>query len=238
MVKQELIKIDKASYIYRVVHRTMEGDCQMEHGPFLTNVGPMLVQKYCVTNAMYYQFLKDSGYLPTNPSNFLKHWKNGKYLASQQDLPVVNITQADARAYANFYGMRLPTEQEWQYLAAGPMHNVYPWGCNKLYSYCNSLGNELARVDSFPQGQSCFGLYNMCGNVWEFTDELLVDGVVNHERDHTFIVLRGGSYYSAIHYWHTECGIVRNDSHLKVHQLGDAMDRYETVGFRCVQEIK
>lgn len=49
--------------------------------------------------------------------------------------------------------------------------------------------------------------------------------------------LRGGSYYTAPYYWHSESGAVRNDAHLKVHLLGDAMDRCETVGFRCVREV-
>ena len=122
MLKQELVKIDGDSYIYRVVHRIMEGDCQTEHGPVLVTVGPLLAQKYCVTNGMYYEFIRESGYRPQNPVNYLKHWKGERYAPEQEDLPVVNVSQEDARAYARFYGMRLPTEIEWQYLATGRAH--------------------------------------------------------------------------------------------------------------------
>jgi formylglycine-generating enzyme required for sulfatase activity len=233
MVEQELIRVEQDKYIFRVVHRIMEGDCQMDHGPRLVEVGPLLAQKYTVTNQMYFDFLQESLYKPKNSKNFLKHWENGKFLPGEEDLPVVNVTQNDAKAYAEYYGMRLPTEQEWQYLAAGPEKLKWPWGNQKEYTRCNVYGSGLEPVDSHPEGISPFGLFNMCGNVWEFTSEYLVDGDNNHH----FIVLRGGSFYTAPNYWHTEGGAIQNDSHLKVHQLGDAMNRYETVGFRCVKEI-
>lgn len=232
MVEQELVKIEKDKYIFRVVHRIMEGDCQMDHGPKLVEVGPLLAQKYAVTNSMYYKFVKESSYYPKDDRNYLKHWVDGKYRDGEEDLPVVNITQDNAKAYAKFYGMRLPTEPEWQYLAAGPDKLRWPWGNKKEYARTNTYGTKLEAVDTHPEGKSVFGLFNMCGNVWEYTDEYLIDGHNNHH----FIVLRGGSYYHAPDYWHVENGAIPNDCHLKVHQLGVAMGRYETVGFRCVKE--
>jgi formylglycine-generating enzyme required for sulfatase activity len=234
MVEQQLIKIERDLYIYRCVHRIMEGDCQTDHGPFEAIVGPFWAQKFVVTNAMYFEFAQASGYYPANDRNYLKHWENGKYKSGEEDLPVVNISQDDARSYAVYCGMRLPSEQEWQYLAAGPEHLKYPWGNKKDYARCNVYGTKLCAVDGYPDGVSPFGLYNMCGNVWEFTDETRYDG----EKDHYFLTLRGGSYYTAPDYWHAECGLVPNDYHLKAHMLGDAMNRYETVGFRCVKECE
>lgn len=233
MVEQKTVRIERAGYIYRVCHRIMEGDCQMDHGPKFVEVGPLEADVYCVTNHMFYRFLQDSGYRPEHPENFLKHWVDGSYLPGQEDLPVVNISQEDAKAYAAFYGKRLPTEPEWQYLAGGPQKFLWPWGNQKRYKCCNVHGTEPVPVNAYPQGVSPFGLYNMCGNVWEFVGERIHDG----DDDHVFIVLRGGSYYTAPYYWHSESGAVRNDAHLKVHLLGDAMDRYETVGFRCVKEV-
>lgn len=233
MVEQKTVRIERAGYIYRVCHRIMEGDCQMDHGPKFVEVGPLEADVYCVTNHMFYRFLQDSGYRPEHPENFLKHWADGSYLPGQEDLPVVNISQEDAKAYAAFYGKRLPTEPEWQYLAGGPQKFLWPWGNRKRYECCNVHGTEPAPVNAYPQGVSPFGLYNMSGNVWEFVGERIHDG----DDDHVFIVLRGGSYYTAPYYWHSESGAVRNDAHLKVHLLGDAMDRYETVGFRCVKEV-
>ena len=238
MIKQEYVRVEKASYIYRCVHRIMEGDCQCEHGPIQVEIGPIEAQKYCVTNGMYYEFIKESGYHPENPAGFLKHWVNGKYLPEDEDLPVTNVSVEDAKAYAAFYGMRLPTQQEWQYLAAGPKHLAYPWGNEKDYSKCNVFGDKILPVNALPEGVSPFGLYNMCGNVWEFTSEVYCDAAADHHHDHRFICLRGGSYYSAPNYWHAEKGAIKNDAHLKVHLLGGGMDRYETAGFRCVREVK
>ena len=233
MLEQEQVRVERAQYIYRCVHRVMEGDCQMEHGPVPVTVGPLMADKYTVTNGMFYRFLQESGYVPADTRNYLKHWENGKYREGEEDLPVVNVSQEDAKAYAAFYGKRLPTEPEWQYLAGGPKKFLWPWGNQKRYEYCNVHGTQLAPVNAYPQGVSPFGLYNMCGNVWEFVSERIHDG----DDDHVFIVLRGGSYYTAPYYWHSESGAARNDAHLKVHLLGDAMDRCETVGFRCVREV-
>ena len=60
MIAQETVRIEPASYIYRVCHRIMEGDCQMDHGPKMVTVGPLEADVYCVTNAMYAQFLRES----------------------------------------------------------------------------------------------------------------------------------------------------------------------------------
>ena len=233
MLKQETVRIDEAKYIYRVSHRIMEGDCQMDHGPKLVKVGPIEADIYCVTNGMYYEFLQESGYRPYDNSGFLRHWNAGIYPEGYEDLPVVWVSQDDAKAYASFYGKRLPTEEEWQYLAAGPEKLKWPWGNKKDYRLCNVFGEGPEPVNSHPEGRSPFGLFNMCGNVWEYTTERI------EEKDgyHSFITLRGGSYYTAHYYWHSESGAMRNNSHLKVHLMGGAMDRYATVGFRCVKEV-
>jgi hypothetical protein len=216
----------------------MEGDCQMDHGPRLCTIKPLTADRYAVTNNMFYEFLQESGYTPVNPRNFLKHWQNGKYLSGQEDLPVVNLSRDDAASYAAFYGKRLPSEEEWQYLAGGPEKLRWPWGNTKDYRKCNVHGSRLEAANSHPEGVSPFGLYNMCGNVWEFTSERHYDGVAGHTEDHCFITLRGGSYHTGSYYWHTESGAIPNDCHLKMHLLGDAMDRLETAGFRCVKDAE
>ena len=79
MISQKTVRVERAGYIYRVSHRIMEGDCQMDHGPKYVEIGPLEADVYCVTNGMFYEFLQESGYRPENPANFLKHWKDGKY---------------------------------------------------------------------------------------------------------------------------------------------------------------
>ncbi|MEV6283457.1 SUMF1/EgtB/PvdO family nonheme iron enzyme [Kribbella sp. NPDC051770] len=71
-----------------------------------------------VTNAEFAAFLSASGYRPLIANRFLAHWVDGAPAAGTEDQPVTYVDLADARAYAEWAGGRLPTEDEWQ-VAAG-----------------------------------------------------------------------------------------------------------------------
>ncbi len=71
-----------------------------------------------VTNGEYFEFLKASGYQPLVANRFLKHWVDGAPVAGTEDQPVTYVDLADARAFAEWAGGRLPTEDEWQVAAA------------------------------------------------------------------------------------------------------------------------
>ncbi len=230
MERENTVFIPQTTYIYRVVHRVMEGDCQCEHGPMPVTVGPLYADVYPVTNAQYYQFVQDSGYRPEDDRGYLRHWVDGCYKPEDADKPVVWVSLEDARAYAAFYGKRLPKDYEWQYLAAGDECLEWPWGNSPDYSRANVYSHGLTSVDAFPQGVSPTGCMDMCGNCWEMVDEFHFDG------SHYFQLLRGGSFYRAHHYWHAEGGPQKNNTHLKMQFLGGAMSRNATVGFRCVKE--
>jgi formylglycine-generating enzyme len=113
-------------------------------------------------------------------------WKHplgpGSSIEGKDDYPVVHISWFDANAYAEWAGKRLPTEAEWEYATRGiNQNNIYPWGNDPVtpdkanywqgeFPY-NDLGtdkfNGIAPVKSFPA--NTFGLYDMAGNVWEWT---------------------------------------------------------------------
>jgi len=122
--------------------------------------------KYEVTNKQYGEYLKEhSG--TTTP----QYWEDSEYNTPEQ--PVVGVTRSDAASYCEWAGLRLPTEAEWEYAAAGGKGLAYPTSTGEI-------GNDLANIrgkggrDTWlvpsPVGRfppNPFGLYDMAGNAWE-----------------------------------------------------------------------
>ena len=104
------------------------------------------------------------------------------------DHPVVHMSWNDAACYAAWVGGRLPSEAEWEHAARGGLGDVrFPWGDDEPddtgYFPCNIWQGRFPQANSVADGHAgtaparCFepngfGLYNMVGNVWEWTDEL------------------------------------------------------------------
>ncbi|MGB9906384.1 MAG: formylglycine-generating enzyme family protein, partial [Candidatus Saccharicenans sp.] len=148
------------------------------------------MDKYPVTNAQFALFLKKSGYRPKDPTNFLKHWVNGRPPAGQENHPVVWVNLEDAEAYARWAGKRLPTEVEWQYAAQGSDGRQYPWGNELDPARCNHKTGQTTAVDAHPAGASPFGVEDLVGNVWQLTADVYDNGV------YSYVMIKGGSYYS------------------------------------------
>lgn len=187
-----------------------------------------------VTNAQFAEFLKASGYRPKHAENFLRHWSDGKPPTGKEDHPVVYVDLDDARAYAAWSGKRLPTEEEWQYAAQGPGGRKYPWG-NQLESGRANAGETggTTPVKAFPGGRSPFGCYDMCGNVWQWTESERSDGRTR------FCILRGGSYFAAQgSNWYVDGGPRPADFATKFLMMWPGLDRCSTVGFRCVTDLE
>jgi formylglycine-generating enzyme required for sulfatase activity len=186
-----------------------------------------------VTNAKFAEFLRRSGYKPRYAENFLKHWNGSVTPSALADHPVVYVDLDDARAYAAWAGKRLPSEEEWQYAAHGRDARRYPWGNAIRPGVCNAgESGTTTPVKAFPDGRSPFGLYDMCGNTWEWTESEHSDGRTR------FAIIRGGSYYEAKGSpWYMDGGPQPCHFAAKVLLMWAGLDRCATVGFRCATDV-
>jgi formylglycine-generating enzyme required for sulfatase activity len=190
------------------------------------------IDKYPVTNAEFKKFLDSSHYHPKDDLNFLRDWKDGSYPQGWENKPVTWVSQEDARAYASWAGKRLPHEWEWQYAAQGTDGRFYPWG-NEWDDSAVPLPDKARTmrgpdpVDGHPKGASPFGVMDMVGNIWQWTEEF----VDKHTRGG---ILRGGSYYQPQgSIWYFPHAYKLNE-HGKLLLMSPSMDRSGGVGFRCV----
>lgn len=191
------------------------------------------IDKYPVTNGMFYEFVKSSGYHPADTANYLKHWSGGKPLPGTELLPVVYVSHQDAKAYARWAGKRLPSEAEWQYAAQGNDMRKYPWGNEPDSTRCNSKLNHPTPVDKFPEGASPFGVEDMIGNVWQMTSDVYDNG------SYYFTMIRGGSFYHPDQsIWYVTGGPLPADHPEMLLLVSPGLDRNATVGFRCIRDVE
>jgi formylglycine-generating enzyme required for sulfatase activity len=187
-----------------------------------------------VTNAQYKTFLDATHYHPRDDHDFLRDWQNGTYPQGWAKRPVTWVSLEDARAYARWAGKRLPHEWEWQYAAQGWDQRIYPWGnqWNPAAVPVPDLGRTLRGPDdvtAHPQGASPFGVMDMVGNVWQWTDEF--------EDMHTrSAIVRGGSYYQPQNSMWYFPQAYRLDEHGKYLLMAPSLDRSGTIGFRCAAD--
>jgi formylglycine-generating enzyme len=174
-----------------------------------------------------------------------------------QDHPVVHISWDDANAFAQWSGKRLPTEAEWEKAARGGNENtLYPWGDDLMVDgqfACNIWQGDFPEFNSAEDGYlgtapvyafqpNGYGLYNVCGNVWEWCLDWWSDN--SHYRNHNgekisnplgpisgdSKVIKGGSFLCHDSY----CNRYRISARTSHPRSGYTAH----IGFRCVANKK
>ena len=95
-------------------------------------------------------------------------------VAGRDNHPINGVDWNQSRAYCQSLGRDLPTESQWEYAARGTDGRIYPWGnaapaSQLCWEAVGAPRTSTCAVQSFPSGNSPFGLFDMAGNVWEWT---------------------------------------------------------------------
>ena len=153
--------------------------------------------------------------------------------------PVVQVSLKDAKAYAEWKGRRLPTQEEWEHAAKAGSEDTYVWGNEKAPNGVEQANTwqgafplentsddgylRRAPVGCFPSNN--LGLYDMIGNVWEWTDTPY--GLPSESPQY---VIKGGSFLCAPNY----CRRYRASAL----QPQDADFTTNHIGFRTVKSLE
>jgi formylglycine-generating enzyme required for sulfatase activity len=191
------------------------------------------IGKYEVTNRQYYQCVK-AGVCVGNA-----------YDDSKAYHPVVSVNWHDAVNYCEWAGGRLPTEAEWEKAARGPSAGSgdgrsYPWGENIDCTYANYAREkgdycvgDTTPVGSYESGKSPYGVYDMAGNVWEWTSSLYAGYPYNPNdgREDMYLsgtrMLRGGSWDNIEFFARSAYRNYYDQSFIEI-----------VTGFRCARDVQ
>jgi len=169
--------------------------------------------------------------------------------------PVVHIAFIDALAYCEWAGCRMPNEIEWEYAARGSTHGTFAWG-DDLYPNGQVMANHwvgefpsrpvlenigtTTSVGAYPANQN--GLFDMIGNVWEWTTSEFFEGHSLHaccgtqkkqdplQEGGRLMVLKGGSHLCAENY----CSRYRPSARIPQPEYSSASH----IGFRVANDAE
>jgi formylglycine-generating enzyme required for sulfatase activity len=167
---------------------------------------------YEVTNALYKACVDAGGC--TSPKRKYSSTRSNYYGSLEFDnYPVIYVDWYQSAAYCEWRGASLPTEAQWEKAARGTDKRTYPWGegidCDKAnyYDYVSSKSaycvGDTTPVGSYEKGISPYGIYDLAGNVWEWTSDWYSDTYYQNSPYENplgpdsgkYRVLRGGSWY-------------------------------------------
>ncbi len=240
---QDVIVVEKGGYelvkipggVFRMGSpKNEKGHYNYESPLHEVRASPFYIGRYPVTNEEYGRFLREN---PDAPDP--KYWADSRFNKSMQ--PVVGVSWEDARLYAKWSGLRLPTEAEWEYACrAGTTTRYYTGNSDEdLHRAAWYSGNSGGRPNAVGEKEpNEYGLYDIHGNVWEWVEDDWHENYKGAPADGgawvdsprgAFRVFRGGSWFNSARYCRS--AIRGNDSpDFRVNNLGFRLSRSLTLG--------
>ena len=179
---------------------------------------------------------------------WLANAKSAQWALAESDRarPAAFVDYTTARAYSRWAGLRLPTEFEFQRAVRGDTAQTYPWGNDwdndkfAVTSLLRKKGNTWP-VASFPAGRTRQGVYDLAGNVWEWTQSPYGTYPGYQQRVFEFGYGNAKRTVNAIADWNAEQRVVVGGSFQTTNLMCRASvrrgtDRAQTagaLGFRC-----
>jgi len=221
-----------------------ETTLHLEKKRVVHHVGAFRISKFPITNSHFQMFIDAiDGYedikwwdFSDEACQWRTYYKALRPRGRQNKHPRVFVSWYEAMAFCNWMSyktglkIRLPSAQEWQRAAQGNDLRLYPWGKRFNPANCNARSSKIHKttpVDHFENGASQFGVMDMSGNVWEWTqtEDIPQESTIRSSSEATMMI-KGGSYSS-------EAMLVRPTNFIAVKQSS----RFGTLGFRVVVEI-
>lgn len=177
-----------------------------------------------VVNLQYARFLTESHYRPEGKFDM-------EFAREHPLLPATAVTHADASAYARFTRKRLPTEWEWEIAARSlKKETIYTTGSQPTLETGNFFRYKQhnGRTPVFRYPPNALGIYDMAGNVFEWTASPYTNGRLmgEHHSRHRLMVLRGGAWTS-----------MASDARATTRTPFPASRFLDWIGFRCVTDV-
>ncbi len=178
----ETIKwIDGSVLVYIPAGNFTMGDGGFDAPMHSVSLDGYWIQQTKVTNRMYDQCVKAGVCTPPNQELGGPVFTNPEYASH----PVVGVSWDQSQAYCSWIQGNLPTEAQWEKAARGVNGNTYPWGNSEptcgVLNFANCYG-RTTNVDTYAEGKSPFGLYDMAGNVFEWIFDLYDANYYNQRR--------------------------------------------------------
>jgi iron(II)-dependent oxidoreductase len=223
-------------------------------GERIVRVEPMFLDRYPVTNRQYRAFVKAGGYEqislwdPTVWPAILdfvdstghpgpRFWKDGHFASGEADHPVVGVSWYEASAYARWVGKRLPSDPEWvkaggwpvQVPGGKPLQRKHPWGDTMDRMQANLWGSgpgKTVAVHELNNGGTVGGVYQLIGNVWEWTTSNFGawdPAMKRVEAPTQMKSIRGGAFDTYFD----------NQANCQFQSGDSPMSRKHNIGFRC-----